>query len=278
MSAWNVAEVMNHITELAPKIDPGFYGRAHRKKIAELRQIDAFQLLTEVVTAALRKRIDAGIWDGTGIRCIRVPDNAPADACLKGLGKLKPAGRGAFGQVYKARKAGKTIAIKVETLRPWRLRDKAADMLRMLKITRRAGELGIGPKILDLYVCFRNWEHQLVMSMDYVNGQPWSEWAPLASRAAKEHALTILKTKLDILHANKLLHADLHGGNVMVQGTLNTVKDVVIVDYGLSKDLATAQAFDLDVDDFKALQNAGQEGLAICIAAELVASKKVILQ
>lgn len=39
-------------------------------------------------------------------------------------------------------------------------------MLRMIKITKRAGELGIGPKILDLYVCYRNWEHQLVMSME----------------------------------------------------------------------------------------------------------------
>ncbi|KAL3153765.1 hypothetical protein ABBQ32_013354 [Trebouxia sp. C0010 RCD-2024] len=271
---------MASVAEIAPKIDPGLYGRVHRKKIAELRQLDTFQLLTEVVTAALRfnQRVDISIWDGTGIRCICVTDNAPADACLKGLGKLKPAGRGAFGQVYKACRDGKTIAIKVETLRPWRLRDKAVDLLRMIKIIKRAGELGIGPKVLDLYVCYKNWEHQLVISMDYISGRPWSEWAPLATRAAKEQALASLKTKLDNMHAAKLLHADLHGGNVMVQGTLNTVKDVIIVDYGLSKDLATAQAFDLDIDDFNALQKAGQEGLAVCIAAELVALKKVVLQ
>lgn len=42
---------------------------------------------TLVVTGALQfnQRLDFDVWDGSGIRCLHVPDDAPVYACLKGL-------------------------------------------------------------------------------------------------------------------------------------------------------------------------------------------------
>ena len=83
---------------------------------------------------------------------IYLPSNSKSkQACFKKMKELKTLGKGAYGKVYLVSNKKYKYAIKVQQLRG---DDEEQDQLRReYEISKKMGELGIGPKIYDSYLC-----------------------------------------------------------------------------------------------------------------------------
>lgn len=97
--------------------------------------------------------------------------NYKDDVCITSkynLKKLESSGRGAFGKVYKFRSGAKTLAVKVVDISRanensfmkcwggWSQYYTVEQMEKEAAISRHLGELGIGPKIHDVFYCISN--------------------------------------------------------------------------------------------------------------------------
>lgn len=156
----------------------------------------------------------------------------PQIACLHGRhAKLRvkaKLGEGANGRVFAV---DAKSAVKVTHLG---YNYGAAASLRKgfdeeVAMARKASQLGVGPKVLDAFVCAeRHRQHHGIMLMSRVEGKGLNEWIDGASVAQVAALRVALEGILVRMHANGIFHNDMKPGNVMV-----TKKGVpVIVDFG----------------------------------------------
>lgn len=108
------------------------------------------------------------------LRSKKIPEFIPPnsnykdDVCITSkynLKKLETSGRGAFGQVYKFKSGTKTLAVKVVDISRanensfmkcwggWSHLYTVEQMEKEATISKHLGELGIGPKIYDVFYC-----------------------------------------------------------------------------------------------------------------------------
>lgn len=102
---------------------------------------------------------------------------------------------------------------------------KVTDIEINMKISKLAGEFGIGPRIYDYY--WNNGKFHIIM--DYING------TALHNTLLTTNVCRSLYSKIDLMHANRIYHNDLHSGNIIV--TSNS--DVFIIDYTMASWLST---------------------------------------
>ena len=112
--------------------------------------------------------------------------------------------------------------------------DKAYAITNEFEISRIAGNLGVGPKILDTYTCCSDGGScYYVLYMELVQGHPLCEWFDLApSTEAKSKVKQLLDEMMELLHKNGIIHNELHCNNIIVVGKGTKDEDVKIIDYG----------------------------------------------
>lgn len=143
---------------------------------------------------------------------------------------------------------------------------------RESEIAKRAGEIGVGPKVHAAFVCRRP-DPQYggrsvrvgIIVMDALSKGLFD----VADRVRKK-ALKDVPRLLGALHAEGILHGDAHEGNVM----LDDAGRVFIVDYGFSTLVSELQAHDLN--DRDAASSAFDEVLTMENVVALLCSKRVI--
>lgn len=213
-------------------------------------------------------------------------------ACLVGTNKnfkeifqAKHIGNGAFGNVFQIQVGKEKRAAKIETLmNRWQtFQETLSRWSQEAELARLCGEISVGPRVYDAYLCRQGDVIHGVLLMDVVNGVSLQTWRSTASAEDVRTAETILDHKITALHDAGVFHRDLHASNVIVvpKTKKNTgVRDVYIVDYGFATTLPILKQNDRD--DVQKL-GAGRrkivesEETAIQILIELIARKVIAL-
>jgi RIO-like serine/threonine protein kinase len=177
----------------------------------------------------------SGYWESTGIKMHTEDSFMKCKAKYAKLGKI--IGQGAFGIMMNVPsptclptipKNVPHVAMKFETLQiPYDRFQSPEQVAEAYEISKRAAELGIGPKIYDSFVTLNDSGYaQIVKVFELLEGASWvdTEWK---SDEEKKKALTELRSKIKTMNEAGIIHHDLHGGNIMV----TSKGDIYIVDF-----------------------------------------------
>jgi predicted Ser/Thr protein kinase len=174
-------------------------------------------------------------WESAGIRTQIDESFMKCKAKYSKMGTFL--GRGAFGVMMKVPsppcltkipKDVKEVAMKFETLiAPYEAFQSPTQVATAFKIALKAAEIGVGPKIYDTFITHDdNGFANIVKVFEFLDGTSWED-AQWENEKEKQHAVKILKKKIELMNKEGIIHHDLHIGNVMVTKS----NDVFIVDF-----------------------------------------------
>ncbi len=133
------------------------------------------------------------------------------ETCLdtKRLRTAKVLGKGYFGTVFDLGAS----ALKVERIWPHVINDT----LQSGSTAKRMGAIGVGPKVRSWRVCDCPGAMYYLLEMDKLRGVTLGDFLRGgASEKAKAATLSLLRAKVRRMNKAGVVHADLHGENVMV--------------------------------------------------------------
>lgn len=173
----------------------------------------------------------------------RVEGENPME-CLKGKEEAKEAqylNAGDYGKVYRL---GSTQCVKIMNISENELQavdDRIDDIYfpREVEISKKAGEIGIGPKIKDAYVCVHENDSSChgIIYMEWLEGKTLFDWLA-KGRSTEEIAKVrrLVEAKIQKMHDHGIIHMDLHNGNVfIILDSKGEVTDVMFIDYGFAR-------------------------------------------
>lgn len=157
----------------------------------------------------------------------------PEVDCLaaKKLKVRKKLGSGAYGNVFSVN--AKT-AVKVLSMRNHSpgVDGQRVAFLGEVEMGRKAHALGVGPKIIDAFVCAaRHKEHHGIIIMSLVRGPNLSTWTETATAAKASAMRAKVEALVQRMHKGGLFHNDLHASNIIV--TKNSVP--MFVDFAFAR-------------------------------------------
>jgi serine/threonine protein kinase len=180
--------------------------------------------------------------------------NYKDDVCIMSkynIKKLESSGRGAFGKVYKFKNGKQTLAVKVVDISAanenskfkcwdgWMKFYSIENMEKEAAISRHLGELGIGPKIHDIYYCVNKDKIKYYYVMDYMNrGSLISYMEKKNIKVLPQKHIDKIIAKLEKMHAAGYIHDDLHIGNILVNQPRKGELEFYISDFGLSNKIS----------------------------------------
>ncbi len=159
-------------------------------------------------------------------KCFKNPEDSKS---------LKYISSGEYGYVYQL---NENVCIKVVNITSTLNNLKYIDFLKEMEISKIAGNIGVGPKIHDAYVCVNDADSTCygIIYMEYLQGITLSKYLDNTPKNQYGKVRTLLDEKIAKLHQHHILHSDLHSDNVFV--LLNSQKEMVdlkIIDYGFSQ-------------------------------------------
>ena len=157
--------------------------------------------------------------------------------CFGDYKVLNGLGSGAFGSVYLVEKNGKKYAIKAIDIHFNNIYVSLNDNMKTIKneieITKKMGDINIGPKLYDSYVCQPDMNKiSVLIVMEWMTEGSLDNWLQ-NNKLTKSQENSILK-KVEKMHELGIVHADLHQENILVTKNKSKV-EFYIGDFGLSK-------------------------------------------
>ena len=157
-------------------------------------------------------------------------------SCFKDYKVGEKLGSGMYGDVFHASKNNKEYAIKVQTLNEL-VNDNSITTFKKLnkeiEISKKMGELGIGPKIFDVYYCNDSDLFKLYIIMQNMNEGTLADWKSNPDNKFTSQLKKELQKKLDIMHKNGYYHRDIHDNNVLINNNKGKI-EIFLGDFGLS--------------------------------------------
>lgn len=157
--------------------------------------------------------------------------------CFGDYKVLRALGSGAFGSVYLVEKNGKKYAIKSIDIHFNNIYVSLNDNMKTIKneieITKKMGDMKIGPKLYDSYICQPDMNRiSVLIVMEWMTEGSLGNWLH-NNKLIKSQENSILK-KVEKMHELGIVHADLHQENILVTKNKSKV-EFYIGDFGLSK-------------------------------------------
>lgn len=145
-------------------------------------------------------------------------NSKPEVECLriKKLRVKKRLGSGAFGQVFliDAKRVVKVFSVRD---RPGGIESQRTAFLGEVEMGKKAHVIGVGPKILDSFVCSeRHKDHHGIIIMDRIPGTSLEIWTKRATVAKALAMRGKVEALIEKMHRGGLFHNDLHVNNIMV--------------------------------------------------------------
>lgn len=198
---------------------------------AELKRAASFHMVKNINDKGLRN--DAGQPGPEGLGCLRPGKSVTVKDVI---------GSGMYGTVYKV---DSKTAVKIQLMKESYNHEveKYMGMKRRIELEKeisiKAGELGVGPKVHDVYLCCGGAVNDkacyMVMYMELLKGKTlaklYGEGTVRSTKLARR-ALDLLEAKVKILQKHRIFHQDLHEGNIWVCKNKDGKLDVKILDYG----------------------------------------------
>lgn len=169
----------------------------------------------------------------------------------------KPLERTFGGDASKFLLQGKKTVAKIERVRLENELDGVKKKIHLeFDISRKAAKLGVGPAVLDAFICFTsNGECFKVVVSDYIPGISLANW--LKKKQSKELRAIVssmVEKKLDKMHANGIIHNGLYEDNVILMMNKKTPVDVFFTDFERSFDKNTNKFTQWDSDVLQRIQ------------------------
>jgi hypothetical protein len=171
-----------------------------------------------------------------------IPNENEFMKCLKNpedYKKLKYISAGEYGSVYRL---NEDVCIKFVNVTNTLNNLKYVNFLKEMEISKIAGNIGVGPKIYDSYICVNDLDSTCygIIYMEYLHGITLSKYLDSSSRTNEDkiEVRKLLDEKIMKLHQYQILHSDLHSDNVFIildNHNNQKIKDVKIIDYGFSQ-------------------------------------------
>ena len=175
-------------------------------------------------------------------------DNNDLHSCIKAeyniKNKVEAAGAGAFSDVFKTKGKKYTYTVKVINIDQddndfWdNTKDKLKDIESEANITKKMGELGIGPKLYDVYYCNNDNKPKYYFVMEFMNQgslKSYMEKTNLKKLPAAQVKTIIAKLKK--MHDIGYIHNDMHASNILVNKKSNGQLEFFISNYGFTSDI-----------------------------------------
>jgi serine/threonine protein kinase len=113
------------------------------------------------------------------------------------------------------------------------------------EIAKKAGKLGIGPKVFDAYECVKDKMVYFVTIMEYLQGKTYLHFynENKENKDVLDSLVKDIETKVKLLNSHYILHKDVHGENIIVMEN-NGKYHIKLIDFGnavyaVDKDLPT---------------------------------------
>lgn len=207
-----------------------------RGKLPELEEIEKDDEATAGATSILKSLIQFAVYHMLleDINKADIPfSGKPEVGCLvhKKLRVRKKLGSGAYGNVFSidAKTAVKVFSMSDHT--PG-VEGQRLEFLNEVEMGKKAHALGVGPKVIDAFVCTaRHKQHHGIIIMALIPGPLLRDWTKRASEPKAAAMRAKVEAAIHRLHKGGVFHNDLHSGNIIV--TKNDIP--VIVDFGFAK-------------------------------------------
>ena len=187
------------------------------------------------------------VWNRYGIRI------EPANEFKKCIYKIpkEQIGQGFFGTVFKVPvktcikhipKGTEFVAMKMEKINLNNNNQTPEKLKETISIANKIAELGIGPKLYDVFVVESHGLFFIIKIYEYIEGDPW-DVHKFKSNKSYDNAFKTLKEYIHTMNKHGILHRDLHPKNVMVSSS----DKIYIIDFDLA---SYAENFDKDSIEF----------------------------
>jgi serine/threonine protein kinase len=174
------------------------------------------------------------------VRTVKLSRSRTLQGCLAAFDSVTSTGlQGGFGSLYRGKKKGVTYAIKRVSLNP-----NAYDVPKGLftaeiiqneiRITKKMSDLGIGPKLYDIFICKPNGEPYIFFVLEYFNQNALDVYLYNGGIITPDDTKSISKL-INRMHAAGVVHTDLHPGNILVNLSSTGKLRFAISDFGLAK-------------------------------------------
>lgn len=140
-------------------------------------------------------------------------------------------------------------AAKVSEIYSWgaaknEIRDNVTNEFQ---ITRKVADMGITPKIHDVFLCENLHENKMfkIVVSDFVKGmnlESWLENNPPPKDRKRVH--DIVKHKLDLMHSTGIIHNAMRASNIILKMRGKQVTDAMITDFYESHDIMNKKMWD----------------------------------
>jgi tRNA A-37 threonylcarbamoyl transferase component Bud32 len=161
--------------------------------------------------------------------------------CNFTINPKKIIGKGYSGNIYK--NSDNSVLKVIPLNKRYEPNTKLSEkIVSELKITKIAGDLGIGPKVFDDFICCdNNKECYYGLYIEYIPGLTLCGYIrnnknKKEYKENKKKIMKILEKKLKIMYKNNIIHGDLHDDNILIKLNIedNIPEDVYIIDFGKS--------------------------------------------
>jgi predicted Ser/Thr protein kinase len=197
-----------------------------------------FKQMSHVLKPMIKQSMmeEPSYWESSGIR-IETNDYYK---CKKQLTMTK-IGNGMFGTVYKVPVKPcmknipsdvKVVAVKIENINYSEFYTPT-QLKTVIDISHKASQLGIAPKLYDVFILKQSDVFVLVKVYEYIEGTTWGNFK---SKTDYKHAFDQLKHHIHVMNEAGIIHHDLHSGNVMISNG-----KVYIIDFDRANYYATEE-------------------------------------
>ena len=159
-------------------------------------------------------------------------------SCLGEYNIIKVLGEGQYGKVYLVNNGKKKYALKEQVIDISSSNKKFIDtsinaIIKEIDLSKLMGKHRIGPKIYDSYMCKTKTQLSIYIVMEHMNKGSFADF--LQNYISKPEYIMAINKKIKKMHTFKIMHLDLHQGNILVNEKKKNKFEFYIADFGLSK-------------------------------------------
>lgn len=164
-----------------------------------------------------------------------IPSNNKNKAvCLSKFKDVRKVDKGSYGNVYTGYQRATKYAIKQVSLDPSLYEDIGPESIkRELEITEAMGRAGVGPKLIDTFVCRTLGKPHLYMVLEYFNQKSLWDFVQ-DGNILEKNEIQRIAALIEKMHDAGVIHSDLHAGNILVHENSDGTLNFAVGDFGMA--------------------------------------------
>eukprot|EP00873_Tetraselmis_striata_P026983 jgi/Tetstr1/447247/TSEL_034684.t1 len=161
-------------------------------------------------------------------------NNKNKAACLSKFKDVRKVDKGSYGNVYTGYQRSTKYAIKQVSLDPSLYEEIGPESIkRELEITEAMGRAGVGPKVVDTFVCRTLGRPHLYMVLEFFNQRSLWDFVQ-DGNILEKNEIRRIAALIEKMHDAGVIHSDLHAGNILVHENSDGTLKFAVGDFGMA--------------------------------------------